>query len=527
MGNCISSLHATVPSGVAQVTQEPVPQIIPAVQLPVAELGQGLMPPALGQRRLLENLPHGVLLDVVAHLQDGHEMVRNINGLASLSATLRKAITEIPRGNDVLAKFHLLDRLKKNIDRSINDLAATSHPAPIPYFDGCGPILGLLTPQLRTQLVQGAIGLDNLVDRGAAIAELAMGMTNLSESDRLILVEAAINIHGSGGTHWDRKLGSATALAGLLEGPDCLGHASRTRIISSATALIQSGSNHFNSASIEGLGKAIRFLPDYTRQALVNTVINAADGPQRSLALAGMGRCLAGDISMNAGGRIVEKTLAIGNDQHRANAIGGLAAGMVSMEPEQQRLFVGAALGFTNQLFSASVDEKLGAATEYLTEDERAILVSRATGSTENHPSRFTRVCGLAVGMAHLSAEQCDALARTAIGFVWAEHRANAIGAIGQAGLRYLTDTRREELVVAALSFGNQNNIPHFDAITGLGAGIEHLTDSQRNRLIEAVSSITNPVVNVVQENTAVKLGALSALSAMAAAVCADAPPSR
>jgi hypothetical protein len=477
-----------------------------------------------GPRRLLDHLPDGPLRGIAAHLQDPLVMVRDINALASLSRTLRQALITVPQGDDVLREFHLLNHPTRAINRCLNELAALDPTQPVPNFVGCGAILGMLTPAVRSKLVQGAIGKGDLVLRGKAIAELAVGMADLSLEDRTRLVAATCRIPDGPGMDWDRARGTAVALAGLLEGQDNLDPDQCASLITVASNLVVAGEGGFNAAVIAALGKAIRHLPADQREILVDRAINQPIEQDRSMALASLGAAMAAERSMNAGGRIVEAALLLGDEDARAFAVGHLAVGMGSMELGLRRRFVTVALGFTNELLNVEVACRLGAASEYLSHNERANLVNRATapetnpfhGAAANDHHQLSmsfRVCGLAAGMAHLTAPQCDALASTALNLSDVDDRADAIGALG-LGLQHLSETRREELVVAALAFDNHQHCRMLSVITALGAGARHLDDDQRNRLIGAVSLITTS-----HSNTAIaKLGALSAIAASARA---------
>lgn len=490
----------------------------PARHPPPVGPGLGLAP--IGLQRRLDHLPEELLRGIAVHLQDPPVMVRDINALASLSRTLRRAIITVPQGDDVLSPFHLLKRPKQAIDRCIEELVALNPAHPIPHFVGCGPILGLLAPQVRSQLVQGAIGQGDLVLRGKAIAELAAGMAELSLEDRTSLVRAARGMLWSPGVAPNRTRGTAQALAGLLEAQHHLTQADRESVITVATNLVDGPEGGFNSTAVAALGSAFRHLPTYRRQIFVNRAINEPDNQQRSNALASLGAAMAIDRSMNDGGRIVEAALLLGDEESRASAVGHLAVAMGSMELGLRRRFVAAAVGFTNELLNVEVASKLGAAAEYLSHNERASLVNLATAPQVNpfHGAAAAqyhqiaicyRVCGLAAGMGHLTAAQCDALASTALNLGEADDRADAIGALG-LGLQHLSQTRREELVAAALAIGSHDNSSMLAVIAEMGAGARHLNDDQRHRLVDAVSLV--PASNV---NTAVaKLRALSVIAA-------------
>ena len=425
-----------------------------------------------------------------------------------------------------------MDRPMQAIDRCLSELAELCNPQPVPYFLGCGPILGLLPPDLRAQLVQGAININNLTLRGEAIAELAAGTGELSQEDCSSLFHAAVDIfHGNGnGSPFERIYGTAVVLAGLLEGPNFLEQERREEIINFATALVEMGANRFNNASIDGLGKAIRFLPDHVRGSLVGRVINADDGEERSLSLANLGFAVSTVPDLDVFGHAIvaalhlEELEELEDVECRAAAIGGLAAAMVSMEPMLRQNFVIVALNFFDEPLSSEIACKLGAAAEFLSDNERNTLVNLATVPSANpfhgptalaeHQSCLsTRVSGLAAGMAFLTVPQRQALVQTALGFSDIEAKAEAIGAMGQ-GLQHLHAAQRNELVDAALTFGDNNDIPNLTAITSLGAGARHLDKTQRNRLIDAVISIIETDPDAVRETAIAKLSALSAIAA-------------
>lgn len=494
----------------------------PAQNPPPVGPGPWLAP--IGLQRRLDHLPEELLRGIAVHLQDPPVMVRDINALAGLSRTLRRAIITVPQGDDVLSPFHLLKRPKQAIDRCIKELVALNPAHPVPHFVGCGPLLGLLAPQVRSQLVQGAIGQGDLVLRGKAIAELAAGMAELSLEDRTSLVFAARGILNGPGVDSDRTHGTAQALAGLLEAQHNLIQADRESVIAVVTTLVEALGDGFNSTAIAALGSAFRHLPAECRQSLVNRAIDQPGNQQRSIALASLGAAMAADRSMNAGGQIVEAALVLDDEEYRAFAVGHLAVAMGSMELGLRRRFAAAAVGFTDETRNVEVACKLGAATEYLSHNERASLVDLATApeanpfhgaaAAENHDLHISfRVCGLAAGMAHLTAAQCDALASTALNLGEADDRAMAIGALG-LGLQHLSQTRREELVAAVLAFGSHHNSPILTVIAEMGAGARHLNYDQRDRLIDRVSLV--PASNV---NTPV--AKLRALGAMAASVSA------
>lgn len=534
MNNGIPAANANAQNGLGQAAQAPEQQPLAAPQpFPGGvQQGHGLGLQPLGERRL-ENLPESLLLGVAAHLQDGYDMVRNINALANLSKrpSLKNAITAIPPGNDVLSRFHLLDAPTRAINRCVSELTAFNVPGPAPYLFGCGPILAFLSPTKRSQLVQAAIGLDDLPLRGEAIADLATGTGELSNDDRQSLIDAAAHIlHSNGlGTPFQRIYGTAVAFAGLLEGPNFLEQQQRAEIIGSATALVGMGEHDFNNASISGLGKAIRFLPDVDRRDLVATVINADDSEERNLALTNLGFAVASTADPDISRLAIEAALELEDEQLSAFAIGDLTDAMVSMGPGLRQEFVSVALYFFEEPFNSEIARKLGAAAEYLSDDERAHLVNFATIPTAIPPHDLaaeaddveefaicSRVFGLAAGMAHLTVSQRDALVHAALSFNGNENKAEAIGAMGQ-GLQYLHVDRREELVNAALSFGDDHNIANLTAIAGLGTGARHLDNAQRNRLIDAVVSVIDadldPNPDVVLDTLHAKLWAISAIA--------------
>lgn len=531
----IPAANANAQNGLGQAAQAPEQQPLAAPQ-PFqggVQQGHGLGLQSLGERRL-ENLPGSLLLGVAAYLQDGHDMVRNINALANLSKrpSLKDAITAIPPGNDVLSRFRLLDGPTRAINRCVSELTAFNVPGPAPYLFGCGPVLAFLSPTKRSQLVQAAIGLDDPRLRGEAIADLAKGRDALSNEDRQSLIDATAHIlHSNGpGTPYERIYGTAVAFAGLLEAPNFLEQQQRAEIIGSATALVGMGEHDFNNASISGLGKAIRFLPDVDRRALVATVIEAVNSDERSLALANLGFAVASLADPSISSRAIDAALDLEDGELGALAIGDLTEAMVSMGPGLRQQFVSVALYFFEEPENSEIARKLGAAAEHLSDDERAHLVNLATipvavpphdlAAEADDAEEFavcSRLFGLAAGMAHLTVSQRDALVSAALSFNGIENKAEAIGAMGQ-GLQYLHADRREELVNAALSFGDDHNIANLTAIAGLGAGSRHLDNAQRNRLIDAVVSVIDadldPHPDIVQDTLYAKWMALSVIAA-------------
>ncbi len=533
MGNCISGRQAKVLRARIHPAQDLDPPAGPAPQSNRAEPGLGL-PPRRSTAALplrLATLADGPRLAIVAHLQNRrdvhgqaqnlHGMLKDLRSLACTSKTFREIIETPPSGSDVLSKARLASRLERAANVCLSQLNASDKQLAL-HFKACGPMLGLFTPEVRAEFVQQAIGVVDSYSRGKAIAELSVGMVDLQPSERAFLVEAAILTDTQSG---DRgHLGRAVAVAGLLEGMNCLQAEHRASLILVAGAGIEAQDDRFRSITIAGLGKAIRHLPPQQREALVLYALDERhelDESARATALGGLGLAMAAEPSMNADGRIVEAALVLVDDRLKARAIADLAVGMGSMEPELRGRFFSAAVGFNGEDFNAEVAFKLGAAAEHLSDVERAELVRLATvpgavvlnvANTSPEFSMCSRVCGLAAGMAHLTPEQCDSLSSTAQGFGNPANKAAAIGAMGQ-GLEHLSTEQHEQLVAAAIELGRASPGKMIKAITGLGAGVKRLNDDQRNRLIDALGAITDHPTVVA------RLGALSALTCAVSAM--------
>jgi hypothetical protein len=458
-------------------------------------------------------------------------MVRDINALARSSKTLSRAIATVTPDNDVLSQFHLLNRPMQAINRCLHELAESNSAGPVPHFVGCGPILGLLSPEVRSQLVQRAIGVSDLTLRAEAIAEFGAGMAHLTNDQHARLLIATMAINFDVGLEMDRAFATGVALAGLFEGQDHLTPEFRETLPIMARSLV--GGHHadggefvpFSHRAMSGLGQAVRFLPAEKLEQLILNSIHVEDELQQATALGNLGPAMAAERNMNAGGRLVEAALQIADDDLRAHVIVRLATGLRSMEPLQRAGFITAALTIENPILRTHAANVLGAEAEYLSVPERDGLVGLATTPEPGAPIEAPitppieqrmrlRLCGLAAGMAHLTREQCDGLARTALNFHNNEDRHSAIGALGQ-GLAHLSEMRREQLVVSALGVGNGDPGAMIAVITGLGRGAKHLTDNQRTRLIDAVINVADPARVVA------KLGALGAI---AHAVAADWP---
>jgi hypothetical protein len=533
VGNCISGQSGWASHVRIHATLDPDPPAAAAPQPNPAEAGIG--PPALAgmgpQPPTLDSLPHGPRVAIAAFLQgprsnseqaqDVRGMCRDVWHLAQTSTKFRDDIKTVPPGSDEFLQFRLLNSLGQAVSKCLSELGAGGLQAG-PYVMVCAPMLGLLTPAARADFVQQAIGAANSNYRGRAIAALAAGIVDLQPADRRALVEAAIAI---GVGHNDDD-GMGPALAALLEKGDCLQPEQREALIAAACHLIEAEGGDIKRA-IGAFGKSICHLPAQQREALVQRALDVPDEDGRARALGGLGLAMAAEPSLNAGGRIVEAALLLGNEQSRAHAIAHLAVGMGSMEPELRGRFLTAARGFTDEVFKTNVASKLGVAAEHLSDIERAALVRFATvpgaialsgPNADQSPAAFMfdRLCGLAAGMAHLSPEQCDDLSGAALGLPDSFLKAGAIGQLGQ-GLAHVSIDRREELVAAAIAIGAEQPGWMFAAIRGLGAGVKHLSDGQHKRLLGAMDVTTGDAAPPF-----VRLSVLAALASAAATMHAD-----
>jgi hypothetical protein len=504
VGNCISGQNERATHVQTHTTQEFDPPAVSAPQPSPVEPNVG--PPARGDMAerpaSLDSLPDGPRLAIAAFLQsrrdmhgqaqDLHGMVQDVSALRLINRSFQKTFLELPPGSAVLAKSRLLERLRQAIkvclmgdQHGVRDAVNCNLAA---------PVLGLLAPAVRAECVRQAIGMFPPHDRGRAIAGLAPGLAHLQPSDRAALVEAAVAMRS------ESHSGTVVAVGGLLQQVDCLQPEQCDALIACASRSIEFEGDGVRQLVIASLGQAIRHLPARQREILVQWALNLPREFDRCKALAGLGSAMAAEPSMNAGGRIVEAALHIDNDDNRAYAIAGLAVGMGAMEPVLRSRFLTAAFGFTHEALKTQVAVALGAAAEHLSDTARADLVRTAApaGATElsAEDTLFGRTCmtrrirGLAAGMAHLSREQCNDLARAALRCQDLVESADRISALGQ-GLEHVGTELREQLVEAAIALGTQHPIFMVTAITGLGVGANHLNDNQRNRLVDNVVAIT------------------------------------
>jgi hypothetical protein len=532
VGNCISGQNECLPHVRIHATHELDP---PAVSTPQPNPTEPIVgPPArssvVARPASLDSLPDGPRLAIAAFLQsrrdvhgqaqDLHGMVQDVSALALVNRAFRTAITEQPSGSDVLSKFRLLDRLKQAVKLCLSQRGERGvHDA---FLDNLtAPMLGLLSPAARAELVQQAIDINSLELRGMAIARLAPGLADLLPLNRAALVEAAITMASE--SHY----GAAVAAGGLLKHMNALQPQQREALIATMGSLIEVEGVSARRSVIDQLGGAIRHLPAQQRESLVQWALSVPLELDRAGVLGGLGLAMAAEPSMNAGGRMVEAALLVVNDDSRAYAIGRLAVGMGSMEPQLRGRFETAAFGFTDETLKTDVAFKLGAVAEHLSDTARADLVRFATrpgaialsaayAAEGAEVFMSCRACGLAAGMAHLSREQCDDLANAALGYGDHECRAEAIGAMGQ-GLEHLRNELRERLVAAAIALGSEHPESMMTAIAGLGVGANHLNDNQRNRLLETV---VETVIEITDKGRFIaRLRALGALTAGVAAM--------
>ena len=507
MNNGIPVQNPNAQHGVGHAAQEPWQQQLVQPQLNPVEIqqGQGLGLQPLGERRL-EDLPESLLLEVVAGLQGGHDMVRNINALANLSkrSTLKDAITTIPPGKDVLSKFHLLDGVTRAINRCISELVASHSTGQLPYFTGCGPILALLSPAKRTALIQSAMNMNDPTEKGKAIADLSLGMAHLAPEERDGLVLGATGIYSADNLIDTDLSGMNIAIAGLLEGQVSLSPVAREALADLADTLV--GLNHvagqpdspLENSTVQQLGAAIRFLPPEKLAKIVDSSINEPVQELRSHALANMGVIMANVPNLNAEVRVLNAALQLDVGSSMNRVITSLAARIGAMQPPHLQQVIDTALSIEHVNWSARAARQLGAKAEHLSDPQRQTLVDLATPPNVASINLDVgwcvceRLCGLAEGMRGLNADQRERLVMTARGFTFATFQSKALGALG-LGLEHLVHTQHEHLVTAAIQCGqhSQNQDQNMiNAITGLGAGARHLDFAQRERLIGAVSSV-------------------------------------
>jgi hypothetical protein len=544
LGNFISGQREQASHTPIHATPEPDPPAALAPQPNPAGAGTG--PPALanvGPRpRALDNFPDETFLAIAAHLggprpapgqaQDLRGMLRDVSNLAATSRALHRTITQPRGGIDALQTLRLRRTLEPAVIQCLNELSVIGALD----FAACGRVLVLLKPEERAMFVQLAIGKPDPMAKAEAIAGLTAGMVFLQPADRQALVDAALSLGTAGEgnlglhdfhTNLEGRLAKATALGGLLEANGCLQAEQLDAIFGGTLSLIEEQEGMFCQAAVIGLGKSICHLPEQQRAALVQWALDVPNEGDRAVQLGRLGLAMAAEPSMNAEGRIVGAALAVVDDQRRADVIADLAVGMGSMDEAQKALFLDAAGGFTDETLKSRVARGLGAAAEHLSDAKRAELVRFATvpgaivlggQNAGQNPEAFMvyRLLGLVAGVAHLSAEQRNAVFSAVLELEDPSLRAEAIGSLGQ-GLARLSIEQREQLVAAVIELDDNNDnynayndaYPErmFAAISGLDAGLKHLDGRQRNRLVDAVSEFTGEPI------AGPKLGALAALT--------------
>lgn len=507
MGNYISGQRGQSSRASSNKITDPKSPDASARQACQAGASPGLPALASGgaRRQMLDSLPDGLPAAIAAYLPgprllDGQaqgldEIFSDVISLGRLSktCTFGKTIKKWPGGDDPLREARSLYALGQAVSKCLTELGEF-HAEGVVMVRESGSLLGLLTPSVRRRCVQQAIGEDDLMARGEAIAGLAAGMAYLDHADRIHLVDAALEL----GLDDENLFWHAYALGGLLKAMEWLEPRQRKAIIEGTANLIE----QYPPVALFGLEESIHYLPDAQREALVAFALHPVlDEERRAQALGGLGLAMAAEPSLNLNGRIVEAALTLVDDQHRAYAITHLAVGIGSMAPDLRSRFLAAAGGFTGEVSKTDVASKLGAAAEHLSDTERADLVRFATvpgaiAPSEAYPDLLPEDCmvkrleGLAAGMAHLSPGQCDALSGAALGFGDANNRTYAIGVMFR-GLAHLSIERREQLVAAAIAIGDEQPARMCFVIGQLSAGFEHLNNVQRKRLIDAVSAIS------------------------------------
>lgn len=361
-------------------------------------------------------------------------------------------------------------------DRLIN-LTASMDPGPAfgAAVSDLTAALPALNAQQRARLVSLAVDRFDSSKKSTMIAALARKLDDLTEPQRSVLIEAAAGImepHTRG-----------NAIAALATAASSLNPTQRERLL---TVAISSEPGALQRISMAEMGKALHALSEGQHRRLVNQTMALGNDDNKLRIIAGLA-CGLPHLAWGLQNQLIDFAAGAIESIGKAAALGDLAAQHACLSPDQKSKLLDAALNMEDHRASRVLSKFLQANAPLEEPHLQKVLetaVSAAAG--QNGPSVLfrTAVEVLAANLAGLGVDQREGLIDTVLGIEDDNQKREAVEALA-AGHENLSADELKRLVDTALSFAD----PEIKAcaISSLWNGVHQLDTQTRSRLIDTV----------------------------------------
>lgn len=316
--------------------------------------------------------------------------------------------------------------------------------------------LAHMNADLRQRMRQAAMGMQDPDRLGLAIAGLCAELKHLPPEQHGLLFEQALSLPLSS---WGRAL----ALAGLAASVEVLNEEQKETLLTQTLSLPNDAAGNYRARAVAAFAAGVAHLDPEQCRRLVDSIL--ALRSDKAMAALGPG---IERVAPDQQDRLLE-VLAGLDDNHKAAAIAGLAAGWLPRKGSRPDSMVALVLAMDSRISMAEAIGALGPHLKHLKADrldavvEQALclLGDKAVSRNFNHKAIHALTAGLGAGMQALREEQQDAL----VSAVAAMAPSNAV------------DKCDSLFAIAA-------------AIAGLASGQQHLSEPQFKTLIEATGRL-------------------------------------